>query len=142
MDVYFWPKYWTLWFWHWRTSGGPCCFLSWTFYPNTITSSAARFGGIPQIWCILMADCGENLRLVEFYFWWKIWGILQNLAKIKKSYLFLYNWKNTRKLQWTPITSINKHLRIPVFRLTLAVKELIQVQFSAKLSLNMCRKTS
>ena len=41
---------------------------------------AARFSGIPQIWCIQKANCGEIFSLVEFYFWWNFWCI-QEVAK-------------------------------------------------------------
>ena len=37
--------------------------------------SAARFGGIPQIWCIQRANCEEIFNSVELYFWWNFWGI-------------------------------------------------------------------
>ena len=40
-----------------------------------VATSAARFGGIPQIWCTQRANCGEIYSPVEFYFWWNFWGI-------------------------------------------------------------------
>ena len=39
--------------------------------------SAARSGGIPQIWCNQMEKSGENFCLVKFYFWWNFWRILE-----------------------------------------------------------------
>ena len=59
------------------------------FYPGVLSMwrerkkesySAARFGGIPQIWCIQRANCGEIFSPVEFYFWWNFWCI-QEVAK-------------------------------------------------------------
>ena len=45
--------------------------------------SAARFGGIPQIWCIQRANCGEIFSLVEFYFWLNFWCISEAVFGIK-----------------------------------------------------------